>query len=153
VRLVMPGAPGAYALRYVTAHDARVLARRSITIEKSEANVSGPAQVHAASALEVSWAGPAGEGDYVTITTPTGTAEDYLSYAHTSEPKLAFRAPPNPGTYELRYIQAAPEGHKILARAPLAVGPPQVSLDAPADARNGADITLRFRGPCRSGDC
>jgi len=152
VTLHMPGEPGTYELRYVTGHEAQVLARRPITIGAVGATVSGPAQIKVAHPFSIAWTGPAGDGDFVAIAATDAPPDVYVSYRNALESPLPMKAPARAGAFELRYVQNAANGYKVLARSPIAVAAASVRLEAPERVRRGADVKVSFDGPRGEGD-
>ena len=62
-----PMRPGAAEIRYLSGQRGRVLGRRPITIAAAKIELSAPDEAVAGSTVEVSWRGPSGRNDYVTI--------------------------------------------------------------------------------------
>lgn len=103
-KLVAPIETGAHELWYVIGHDSTVQARRPITVTPYVVTLKAPAQVARGATFEVTWTGPDGPSDYLTIV-PAGSAPGtYASYAYTaagSPSKLT--APTTAGAYEIWY--------------------------------------------------
>jgi len=119
--LVAPIKAGAYEIRYV-AGDGTVQATRPITVLDLEATVEGPEEVAANAQFQVSWTGPNGPGDYVTIVPAGAAANTYLSYFYTNTGNPGtLLAPADAGEYELWYVTGSEYG--IFARAPITVTP------------------------------
>jgi len=92
------------------------------TLPVGAATLDAPASVKAGRPFEVAWAGPAGQGDYVTmvvIGVSQRTNEQTFSTASPSPGKLV--APTKPGEYELWYVRAASD--LAIARRPITVTP------------------------------
>jgi Ca-activated chloride channel family protein len=124
-----------------------------LTLEAAlpEAGVDGPPSVEAGADFEVSWQGPDGRGDYVTIVEAGAADGDYGNYTRTREGNpLVLRAPDETGAYELRYMDAA--SRTALAAAPIAVEPAGAALDAPPSVGAGADFRVSWEGPDNRGD-
>ncbi|MCR8547256.1 VWA domain-containing protein [Salipiger sp. P9] len=103
--LVLPLAPGAYEIRYITAQDNSVAARQSITVTDLAATLDAPESAAAGATLMVGWEGPGYAGDYLTIAQPGSDALSYESYAYTRNGMPAVLATPDtPGRYVLRYV-------------------------------------------------
>ena len=119
-RLLAPLEAGAYELWYVTGTDRVIQVRRPITVTPASATLDGPDDVARGAALQVTWTGPNGPGDYITIV-PAGSPQGtYLSYASTSAGNpAALTAPEDGGNYELWYV--AGQGSAILAKVPIVV--------------------------------
>lgn len=95
---------GDYELRYVTGADDETMASIPITVLPLEITLEAPKSVDAGSTFSVSWTGPDGQGDYLTIV-PAGSGEGtYLSYVYTRDGStVSLVAPDEPGAYEIWY--------------------------------------------------
>jgi Ca-activated chloride channel family protein len=153
--LTMPREPGLYEIRYFSGANGRALVRLPIEATAHVAALEAPDSAAAGSLIEVAWTGPAFEGDGVFIA-PTGEAENRypLSRERFHDVKggspLRLVVPVAPGPYEIRYFskRAGP----VLARVPLTVLPPTVTLDAPRTAAPGSMLELTWEGPTAPGD-
>jgi Ca-activated chloride channel homolog len=147
-RFQAPTDPGAYELRYtVNGSPDEVLARRAITIEAVDASLSAPASAPIGSVVSVDWTGPASTGrDYIAIAAPDDPPNRYVAYEYTRGGSPAeIQAPVEPGSYELRYVQAG-SPNKVLAAVALEVTPYSVTFDAPATASAGSEIRVDWVG-------
>ncbi len=66
--------------------------------------------------------GPDYERDYIAVFEPDADAGDHITYTHTYTREgspLKLATPPDPGEYEIRYIQR--QGRKVLASRPVVV--------------------------------
>jgi Ca-activated chloride channel family protein len=118
--LYAPLDAGAYELRYVAGQDGAAMVRAAITVTAVVASVSAPASADRGASISVTWTGPDGYVDYITIV-PVGAAEGaYLSYAYTSAGSPAtIVAPDTAGDYEIRYVYGS--GSVTLASAPIQI--------------------------------
>ena len=104
ITLTAPYAEGDYEVRYQSDRESGVFARVSLTIERQPIVLDAPASVAANSEFQVTWQGPDGQGDYVTIVEKGAKPGAYASYRYTNTGStLTLRAPEKPGDYELRY--------------------------------------------------
>jgi Ca-activated chloride channel family protein len=150
-RLVAPGDPGPYELRYVHGHTDKVIGRADIQVTPVQASVEPPAEAPAASEIQVAWQGPAYESDYITITRPSDPDGTYDNYAYTrSGNPVTLTAPAEPGSYEVRYLLG--NGTKVLARAPIAIGAVSAQVQAPASVAAAAKFQVEWQGPNNEGD-
>ncbi len=141
-----PSDPGAYEVRYVLGHGARVLAKAPITVEAAEAGVEAPKSVSAGSKFEVRWQGPKEAADLITIARAEQAPDGYLGMAYVRDGNPArLRAPADPGAYEVRYILG--HGAKLLAKAPITVKPVSAGLQAPASVNAASPFTVSWQGP------
>ena len=68
----------------------------------------------------MSWTGPDYGGDYISVAKPDANDNRYEAYTYTSRGNpLQLRMPKEPGTYEVRYIQA--QKHQALERQTITV--------------------------------
>ncbi len=105
-KLVMPPEPGDYEIRYIQRQDGTILARQAVKVEAVQASVSAPATVAAGSTVPVQWSGPDYQNDYVSVARPDMKGSQYVNYTYTREGSPAkLVMPPEPGDYEIRYIQ------------------------------------------------
>lgn len=116
---------GAYALWYVQGTDDAILARVAIRILPWAGTLDGPASVKVNTQFDVSWTGPNGQGDYVTIL-PAGatgwTNENYFYTGSTSNGVGRLLSPLAAGNYQLAYIAGA-DDHRIMLSQPISVTP------------------------------
>jgi Ca-activated chloride channel family protein len=119
--LVAPVAAGAYEIWYVIGSDDSIPARRPITVIAAVVTLGAPEQVQPSAKFNVTWEGPDGPGDYVTIVEVGAAKGAYLSYFYTYVGNPGeLTAPDVPGNYELRYV--AGQGEEILLAVPIRVG-------------------------------
>lgn len=118
--LTAPLDAGAYELWYVTGQDSKTMATRPITVTASDVTLEAPAAAAKGAQFQVTWTGPNGPGDYITVA-PAGSEEGtYLSYAYTATgPTLTLTAPDEAGSYEVRYVTGRQE--RTLKSSPLEV--------------------------------
>ena len=146
VTLTASETPGAYEVRYVMGQSKRILASTPISITAVEATLSVSDLIMVEAPIDVTWTGPANDGDYITLVeagTPEGTYGDY-TYARDGSP-LTVRAPETPGLYELRYVMG--QSKRILASTPVTVRPLSASLEAPSDTTAGVSFEVLWTGP------
>jgi Ca-activated chloride channel homolog len=146
VTLKLPAEPGAFEIRYSNDASRLTLASRPITLTAGTYAVSGPTQAVAGSEISIKWTGPNNGGDYVTIVakgSPEGTFTDY-KYTKQGNP-LAVVTPVKPGDYELRY--SSDDSRKTLASQPIKLIAGTYALDAPAEAKAGSSIQVKWTGP------
>ncbi|MEM9709908.1 MAG: VWA domain-containing protein [Pseudomonadota bacterium] len=142
----MPAEAGTYELRYILYNGRSILAAQPITVTPSTATVAAPSEASAGTFVAVDWTGPEADLDYVDIAplgTPGHQAENRVRVSE-GQP-LQLQMPASPGDYEVRYILY--NGREILARTPLTVLPPDVTLSAPASVAAGAPMIVEWTGP------
>ncbi|HVS66034.1 MAG TPA: VWA domain-containing protein [Thermoanaerobaculia bacterium] len=95
----------------------------------------------------MTWNGPAGERDFISID-PAGAPErEYGAYVYASKGSPAtLPGPGTPGDYEVRY-HSGESGYPVLARAAVRVTPASATLEAPATAEMGGTLAVTWSGP------
>lgn len=119
-KLLAPVAAGAYEIWYVTGLDRKIQVRRAITVTATNATVDAPAGVSKAAQFQVTWTGPNGPGDYITIVPAGATGWTSESYANANAGSPAtLTAPDASGDFEIWYV--AGQDSTVLARASIKV--------------------------------
>jgi len=148
--LAAPIVPGAYKVRYVSSLG-KILTSSTIEVFEVLATLDGPTEVSSGEEVEITWAGPDGPQDYLSIAEPGAENEAYLEWALTDEgTPLRLRAPRRTGDFELRYVRA--EDGEVLARRPLTVVAEAVSLQAPPEVEAGSRFAVEWTGTPGDGD-
>ena len=119
-KLFAPIEAGSYELWYVTGTDAVIQVRRPIAVTATSATLAAPAEVAKGAQFQVTWTGPNGPGDYITIV-PVGSSPDaFLSYFNTSAGSPGtLTSPDAAGDYELRYVST--QGPTVISSVPIRV--------------------------------
>lgn len=142
---------GEAEVRYVSGQGGKVLGRRAITLVAATATLTAPLQVVAGATIEVAWSGPNASGDYITIVEKGAPDDKYGNYTNTSGGSpLKLRTPVMPGDAEVRYVMS--QGRKVLARRAIVLTQPEVTLTAPDECAQGAEVSITWAGPNFSGD-
>jgi Ca-activated chloride channel family protein len=103
------------------------------------ATLTAPSEIAAGAEIELTWSGPEGAEDFLSIARTGSTDDDYIDWARVDEGNpTRFTAPLQPGTYELRYVDG--ETGEVRVRSSLEVVAPPIELRAPVTATAG----LRF---------
>jgi len=117
----------------------------------SPATLVVPPQVPAGAEFTVAWTGPGNHTDYVTIVAREAADSAFDTYRNTREgSSLKMTASITPGDYEARYVAGVSK--KILGRTPLVVTPVAATLDGPAEALQGSEVSVAWTGPNNQGD-
>lgn len=146
-----PLQPGDYEIRYQSERVPGVAARRALKVVAAEFALDAPAQAAAGSRIEVSWVGPNGAGDYVTIVPKDAPVGEYASYFYTKDGSPGgLDVALAPGEYAVRYQSEREEA--IYAAVPIKVGPPEVTLEAPDAVPAGKPFEVKWSGPGLSQD-
>jgi Ca-activated chloride channel family protein len=103
--LLAPVEAGAYEVWYVTGTDRVIQLRRPITVTPTSATVQAPNEVPKGATFDVTWTGPAGPSDYITIVPAGSPAGTFLSYFNASGGSPgSLTAPDAAGDYEVWYV-------------------------------------------------
>jgi Ca-activated chloride channel family protein len=149
--LTSPVEAGRYEVRYVTGQTKTILARAPIEVTAAAATLKAPASALIGSQIPVEWTGPDHKGDYVTIVaagTEDGRSGNY-TYTERGSP-LEVKAPVQDGPAELRYQTG--QDNKVLARRPILLTVPSITLEAPAEIVEGGLVSVTWSGPANRGD-
>lgn len=152
--LTAPMEPGSYELRYQSDRVGGIAARRPIRVVKSAVALQAPPRAMAGSTVPVTWLGPNGEGDYVTVVPAQAEDGAYGDYFYTSEGQAnELNLPFDAGRYEVRYqTERGVDAGRVYARTEIEVFPAEVRIVAPSTARAGSAVEVRWGGPNGYGD-
>ncbi|MEX3015072.1 VWA domain-containing protein [Gymnodinialimonas hymeniacidonis] len=149
VRLNYPAAAGTYELRYIQAQGRQVLARMTVVVSEVQASLTAASTGEVGTVAEVGWTGPGYDNDWIGFINPANTANHSYDFATRvgvdSGNPVRLNYPTEPGTYELRYVQA--QGRQVLARMTVVVEESEASITAPATAEVGSTIEVAWTGP------
>lgn len=113
-------------------------------------SVSPPPEVDANTIVTVPWEGPDNPGDYLALAKPGAADAEYLSYVRTAKGNpSSLQTPEEPGTYEVRYVDAKDVAVLASAEIVLVVA---VELDAPPAAPAGSEAAVTWSGPDNKND-
>ena len=143
--LQTPGAAGNYEVRYLLNESGQAIASSPLAVTASETSVSGPESAVAGSNVTVSWTNTIHPRDKVTIvpaSAPGNADGDYRRAGNATSGTL--EAPAEPGDYEIRYLLEV-SGQSI-ARAPIELTAPEVTVSAPETAASGARFEVSWTG-------
>jgi len=150
VTFAAPIVPGAYKVRYIS-NLGKILTSSTLEVFEVLATLEGPVTVSSGEEFEVTWTGPDGPQDYLSIAEPGTENEAYLEWVLTGEGHpLSLRAPRSTGDFELRYVRA--KDGEILARRQLTVVAEAVSLQAPPEVEAGSRFVVEWTGTPGGGD-
>ena len=146
VSITAPIKPGIYEIRYLDHSDDSILATRAITVTESKITLSAPETVSPGQSFEVTWVGPDGEGDYITLVSKETEDGKYDEWYYTKDGNpLSFTAPIISGDYEIRYQSDREDG--VFARKALNIGEAEFSFSAPATVEAGTSFEVGWTGP------
>ncbi len=120
LKINLPLKTGAFELRYVTGNGNRVLVRRALTLTPAKVVLECADTVKAGGRLEITWQGPNGAADYITLVKAGAPPEAYGDYRYTRDGQtVSLSVPSEPGQYEVRYNNEKETA--VLAKKPITV--------------------------------
>ncbi len=142
----LPADVGEYTLK-LSQGDKKI--EKAISVGEAKASISAPDTVAGATDFSVSWTGPLGRGDFVSLAKAGETdANKYLAYIWANRSMDAsFQAPAEPGDYEIRYALQGARGRSIIAKKTIKVTEAQASLMVPEAIGAGAAFDVAWTGP------
>jgi hypothetical protein len=113
------------------------------------------AAASAGSTVTVTWSGPNGRGDYITVVRKGSDASTYLDYKSTSDGRapvnpVSIVLPAEPGAYEIRYVRGDPRA--VVATVPYEVTAVTASIEGPVSVTPGSRFEVAWSGPNNGGD-
>jgi Ca-activated chloride channel family protein len=150
VEFAMPAAAGSYELRYVSpGREPSVLARTTLTIDDSEAQIEAPASAKVGSKIRVVAQGPVGGSHWIGFAAAGAGVGAYVNghYARPTGPRseLELTVPATPGNYELRYVLN--ESERVIASRPIRVEADSSYVRGPSSVMAGDTVTVEAAGP------
>jgi Ca-activated chloride channel family protein len=143
--LVAPTEVGDYEIRYVDGASSQTVASIAITVIESAVTLDTVDEVEGGTEFEVTWTGPNGPGDFITVVAEGAGEAEYTSYFYTADGATGTVVAPVPvGDYEVRYVTGT---NAVLASRPLIVTQYVVTLEAPATVEAGASFAVTWTGP------
>lgn len=120
LHLQAPRKSGEMEIRIMDEGQNKLLYTRPIKLTELKGTVSGPAEAAVSTHISVTWTGPNGDGDFITIVKKGSPDDAYLDYAYTrnADPAANLATPEQPGDYEIRYTT---QDSKVIARQPLRI--------------------------------
>jgi Ca-activated chloride channel homolog len=147
IMLNVPVDPGDYEVRYVNEREGKTLGRIPLKVVASSTTVQvDRSEAMAGTMIEVTINGAASDDDFVTIVKADASEGSYADYYYarnaTSEKlQTSFE----PGDYEARLVNER-EG-KVVARAPITLTAPVITLTAPAEVAVNSDFEVSYMAP------
>lgn len=127
---------------------------QAITVTEASATLTVPETVEGSTDFTVSWTGPLGKGDFVSLVKGGETkTRRHLAYFWASRTKEAvFQAPATPGDYEIWYVLRGSGSDSVIAKKTVSVGESNASVAPPASAVVGSYFPVPWTGPDGKGD-
>lgn len=105
LNLRMPDIMGNYLLRYVSGGEGSIWAEVKIQISDRKEVLAAPSQVKPGESFTLNWKEKGNSGEFVSIAHPSAKPEKVITkVAARGKDHAKFKAPDEPGTYELRYV-------------------------------------------------
>ncbi len=152
VELVMPDAAGDYEIRFtapVSESGGSVVSGRSgpVRVTTATATIEAPSSAFTGAPVLLKWDGPNRRQDWVGFIKRGGTYHDYFAYVYAENDarEATVEAPALAGEYEVVY--ANDDAGSILARRPITVTQPEVTISAPASAMASSQVPVTWTGP------
>ncbi len=141
-----PSKDGRYEVVYVQAASGKVLARQPIEIAPMVASVTAQAEGQTGGKVVVNWQGRGSPKDFIGIAPVADGFPATTFYFETMGPQSqALQMPSQPGAYEIVYI-ATTDPWEVLARTPISLTDPDLSLKAAPKVARGGEITALWSG-------
>ena len=156
LRLLMPGTPGEYEIRYVLAvtnanGDDEVLAMQMVTVEAETAELQAPASALAGETIPVTFEGPSKAGDYISVTTADTRNHERIYRAVVRDGSPAqLLMPGRGGDYVIRYVLALTSANGddvVVQEIPISIEDHDVSMTIEGVLTAGGTITVNWTGP------
>ncbi|MDV6375624.1 vWA domain-containing protein [Deinococcus arenicola] len=150
-RLLMPQEPGEYEIRYSNFNVSpyATLASTPITLKAAAYMLSAATTAAAGDTIDVKWTGPNNPKDFIMVVkkgTPEGKYSGKYQYTKSGNPTKLLM-PLEPGDYEIRYSSFDSSPYPTLARTAITLKAATYKLSAPASARAGSTIQVKWTGP------
>jgi hypothetical protein len=146
-----PDKPGSYEVHYRTGVKHYTLAKTTVTVASTSAELDTATSVKAGQAFKVEWSGPGHAQDFIAISPKGSDLRKYHQYQYTSKGSPAILlAPDEPGSYEVRYQTG--QSYAILAKREIDVTAVSAALDGPEEVEGGSGFEISWEGPDNPGD-
>ncbi len=143
--------PGDAEIRYMNERGNVVLARQAIKIVAGAISMTAAEEAVAGSAVSIEWTGPNNKGDFLTIVPKSEKEGTYQKWSYTEKGSpLEVIATRTVGDAEIRYMNE--DGNKVLARSPITIIEPVITLKAAATGIAGEKVAIEWTGPDAPGD-
>jgi len=151
LRLRAPSMDAELDLIYVVGKTLAVSARYPLKVTAPAVSLAAPDRIAAGERFEITWSGPEGDEDFLSLALPEYLDDAYLEWGRIEDGKvLTFRAPDKPGVYEVRYVDG--DTGKALARTRIEVMSIPIELRVPSTSAAGLRFEVQWTGPAAPGD-
>ena len=115
-------------------------------------SLNAPTEVLVGAPVEVTWSGPEGERDFISIDEEGWEERKYSSYIYVDRGQPGkLRAPEEPGRFVIRYHSGGP-GYPVMGTAPLTVLDTTASFEPLPTVDAGDKVTIHWTGPAHERD-
>lgn len=152
-KITAPAEPGSYEVRYVS-KTTGVLVSKPLEVLPSTATIDAPESVPGGAPIEVSFKGPMGKANRITIAAPSDPDDkiDNVWSQETTFMPLSIRAPLEAGDYEIRYVLTVGKD-TVIARKPMRVATAASAVLEPVKTKAGERVQINItQGPMHFND-
>jgi len=128
-----------------------VLVLLPTTISAQEPSIKAPTETMVGAVVDVHVEGEINPRDFFTIVSPDTEEGRYGTYQYASRSPVKLVAPPEPGEYEIRQLQAL-QPYATLWHQALKVIDVVATIDAPEQVNGGEEFQLSWTGPDNAQD-
>ena len=151
VSIRAPDAAGEYVVRYHLGGTYRVIGSTPLTVGGVQASLTAPSEVQAGGSVEVTWEGPNGTGDYISLDTLGAPESVYGAYTYTRVGSpLPLRVPDRPGPYVIRYHMG--QSDAVIGSVEVTVLPNTATVSAAGAVVGGTEFPVEWTGPSNAVD-
>lgn len=144
--LPAPITAGRYEVIYTRALTGEVLAREPLEVTPVGATLSAPDAARTGGTVPVQWTGRGSESDFIGIAPlAEGFPATSFYFETVGETVQPLQMPSMPGAYEIVYI-ATTDPWEVLARRPITLRDPELTLSAPDTVPAGGEIAVLWTG-------
>ena len=143
VTLIAPLNPGPAEIQYI-GRGRKTLTRRVVHITRAEVTLAATSTAMAGSPVLVTWTGPGGKGDHITIVSAIAPDSEKANREYAKGAAVEIIAPETTGDAEIRYISRK---NTVIKRVPIELVAAKASLTAEETAQISRPLRIQWSGP------
>jgi Ca-activated chloride channel family protein len=117
-----------------------------ISVVDAPVALVAPDTAEVGASIVVTWAGPDEPNDFISVASADQKGNQYVNYTYSREGSpLKLKMPPEPGSYEIRYILN--QDRRIMASRTIDVAAVTAAVQGPQNAIAGETVTVGWTGP------